>query len=152
MEPHDAGEITELLGLQPLAHEGGLYRRTYADGHSSAIYYLLVAPDFSAMHRLDGVEVHHHYGGAPARLTLLHPDGPVERHILGMDLAAGQRPQVVVPGGTWQGMETLGAWSLFGTTMAPGYRDDVFTLGAGEELTRQWPDAAADIRRLTRGG
>lgn len=150
MEPHDGREIARLLGLEPLEGEGGLYRRSYADDHSTAIYYLLVAPDFSAMHRLEGAEVYHHYAGAPARLTLLGPDASVERHVLGVDIRAGQRPQAAVPGGVWQGVETLGEWTLLGTTMAPGYRPEDFTLGAAHDLLAGWPEAAHDIRRLTR--
>ena len=63
------------LGLEPLPDEGGLFRRTHLDAHSSAIHYLLLAPDFSALHVLDATEVYHFYGGAPLRLLLLGPDG-----------------------------------------------------------------------------
>jgi uncharacterized protein len=67
-----------------------------------------------------------------------------------MDLAAGQRPQVIVPGGAWQGLETLGTWTLFGTTMAPGYRDEDFETSPAAPLIERWPEAEHDIRRLTR--
>lgn len=150
MEPHDGHEVAELLHLEPLPGEGGLFRRTHLDEHATAIYYLLIAPDFSAMHQLAGTEVYHHYGGAPARLTMLHPDGSVERCVLGMDLRADQRPQAVVPPRVWQGVETLGEWTLLGTTMAPGFRDADFTLGARADLAEGWPEAAPDVRRLTR--
>jgi uncharacterized protein len=146
----DGDAVAELLGLAPLPEEGGLYRQTHADAHGTAIYYLLIAPEFSALHRLPGAEVFHHYAGAPARMLLLHPDGAVEEPVLGDDLAAGQRPQVVVPGGTWQGCETLGAWSLLGATMAPGYRDADFEVSPAAPLVDRWPAAAARIRRLTR--
>ena len=95
-------------GLEPLPDEGGMFRRTYADAHSSAIYYLLVAPDFSALHALSATETYHWYAGAPLRLLLLHPDGGATEPVLGPDLAAGQRPQQVVPAGTWQGSSPRG--------------------------------------------
>jgi uncharacterized protein len=38
-----------------------------------------------------------------------------------MDLAAGARPQVAVPAAAWQAAESLGAWSLVGCTVAPGF-------------------------------
>ena len=150
MEPHDGHEVAEILGLEPLPEEGGLYRQTWLDEHSTAIYYLLIAPEFSAFHRLPGMEAFHYYGGAPARLTMLHPDRTVTRDVLGIDLRADQRPQVIVPGGVWQGLETLGSWTLCGTTMAPGYRAEDFAVAPAAELLDTWPAAEHDIRRLTR--
>lgn len=150
MQASEGREIAELLGLEPLPEEGGLYRQTWRDDHSTAIYYLLVAPDFSAFHRVPGMEAFHWYGGDPARLTMLQGGGVVSRHVLGLDLEAGQRPQVFVPGGVWQALETLGRWSLFGTTMAPGFRAEDFELADAAQLHSGWPDAAGDISRLTR--
>ncbi|SHK13906.1 hypothetical protein SAMN05443637_10332 [Pseudonocardia thermophila] len=145
-----AREIVELLGLEPLPEEGGLFRRTYADAHSSAIYFLLESPDFSALHVLTAAEIYHHYAGAPLAMLLLHPDGSVERPVLGPDLAAGQRPQIVVPAGTWQGSRPAGDWSLVGTTTAPPFEWEMFTLGERAALQRRYPQAAADIAALTR--
>jgi predicted cupin superfamily sugar epimerase len=143
-------EVADLLGLEPLDHEGGLWTQTWIDAHGSAIYFLMQPGDFSAMHRLDATEVWHHYAGAPARMVLLGPGGAVSRSILGDDLPAGQRPCVVVPAGVWMGAETLGDWTLAGTTMAPPYTPEGFTLGRAADLTDRYPDAAEDIRRLTR--
>ena len=70
-----ADEVAALLGLVPLPDEGGRWARTLHDGNSSAIHYLLSDGDFSAMHRLDGPEVYHHYAGSPAVLLLLFGDG-----------------------------------------------------------------------------
>jgi predicted cupin superfamily sugar epimerase len=145
-----AREVADQLGLEPLPDEGGLFRRMYADAHSSAIYYLLADRDFSAMHVLTAAETYHHYVGAPLRMLLLHPDGTVERPVLGSDLAAGQRPQLVVPAGTWQGSRSAGEWTLVGTTTAPPFEWEMFTLGRRAELQAQYPAAAADIAALTR--
>jgi hypothetical protein len=46
--------IAQLLGLERLPGEGGLFRRTHADAHSSVIYFMLLTPDFSALHTLHG--------------------------------------------------------------------------------------------------
>ncbi len=62
---------------------------------------------------------------------------------------AGQRPQLLVEGGQWQAAETLGDWSLLGTTMAPGYRQEDLELGSRDELIRGWPHAAEAIERHT---
>jgi predicted cupin superfamily sugar epimerase len=146
----DGERIAQLLGLEPLPDEGGLFRRTHIDAHSSAIYYLLLAPDFSAMHRLGATETYHWYGGAPLRLLLLQPDGGVSEPVLGPDVAAGERPQVVVLAGTWQGSSPAGAWSLVGTTTAPPFDWTHFELGARAALLARFPAAAARIAELTR--
>jgi predicted cupin superfamily sugar epimerase len=143
--------VAELLGLEPLPGEGGLFRRTHIDEHSSAIYYLLLAPDFSALHRLSATETYHWYAGAPLRLLLLDADGRVTEPVLGPDLAAGQRPQIVVPAGTWQGSSPAGEWSLVGTTTAPPFDWAGFELGERAALTARYPEAADRIAGLTRG-
>lgn len=142
--------IARLLGLKRLSGEGGLFRRTYVDAHSSVIYFMLLAPDFSALHALDGVETYHWYAGSPLQLLLLHPGGQAEQPVLGPDLAAGARPQVVVPAGVWQGSSALGEWTLAGTTMAPAFEWSAFRLGRRAELLADWPQVAPQIRALTR--
>ena len=129
-----------------------MFRRTHLDACSSAIYYLLVAPDFSALHALNATETYHWYAGVPLRLLLLHPDGSATEPVLGPDLAAGQRPQVVVPAGTWQGSSPDGAWTLAGTTTAPPFDWTGFRLGGRAELSDRYPAARARITELTRDG
>jgi uncharacterized protein len=146
----DGERMAALLGLEPLPAEGGLFRRTHIDAHSSAIYYLLLTPEFSAMHRLAATETYHWYGGAPLRLLLLYPDGGVTEPVLGADVVAGQRPQVVVPAGTWQGSSPAGEWSLVGTTTAPPFDWSHFELGDRAGLLARYPAAATRIAELTR--
>lgn len=143
-----AEQVADLLGLEPLPREGGFFRQTWKDDHSTAIYYLTTPSSPSAFHRLAHTEVTHHLGGAPSRLHLLGADGKVEAVTLGPDLVAGQIPQIVKPAGCWQARETLGAWSLVGTTMAPGFSWDVYEDPDVEALCEQWPAAADTIRRL----
>ncbi|HZA17602.1 MAG TPA: cupin domain-containing protein [Pseudonocardiaceae bacterium] len=142
--------IARMLGLQQLPGEGGLFRRNHVDPYCSVIYFMLIAPDFSALHSLDGVETYHWYAGSPLRLLLLHPDGKVGQPVLGSDLVSGARPQIVVPSGVWQGSSSLGEWTLAGTTMAPAFEWSAFHLGRRTELASGWPDAAPRIRALTR--
>jgi uncharacterized protein len=146
----EAKRIARLLRLERLPGEGGLFRRTYIDAHTSVIYFMLIAPDFSALHALDNVETYHWYAGSPLRMLLLYPGGRVEQPILGPDLAAGARPQLIVPAGVWQGSSPLGAWTLVGTTMAPPFAWSGFHLGRRTELIAGWPQAAPQIRALTR--
>ncbi len=145
-----ADQVIDLLGLEPLPVEGGMWAQTWRDGHGSAIYFLLRPEDFSAMHRLDGPELWHHYAGAAVEMLLLFPDGSVTRPVLGGDLAAGQRPMAAVPAGVWMGAATAGEWSLVGATMAPPYHEDGFEPGVLSDLAGRYPAAAADIAALVR--
>lgn len=114
--------------------EGGWYVETFKDDHetdarpgSTAIYYLLEAGDVSHWHRIDAVEVWHYYAGAPLELSL--SDGiTVDPTTLGPELENGQRPQAVVPRGVWQSARSLGAWTLVGCTVAPGFQFSGFEL------------------------
>ena len=142
-------EIKATLGLVPLPHEGGWWTQTHLDDHSTAIYYFLEAGECSALHRLQHPEIYHWYAGSPLELLVLHPDGSSSRPVLGPDLSAGQRPQLTVPPHTWQGSSPAGAWSLVGTTMAPGYRQDEFELGDRATLQAAFPEAAERIEDLT---
>lgn len=148
--PTEAARLVELLGLEPLDHEGGLFRQMHLDEHSSAIYYLLADPDFSGLHALGSVEVYHWYAGAPLQLLLLHPDGRIETPVLGPDIAAGQRPQLVVNPGVMQGSSSAGAWTLVGTTMSPPFDWNGFELGDRNALQRRYPQVADRIAELTR--
>ena len=122
-----AADIARRLDLQPHP-EGGWFRETFRDrepddgrGHSTAIYYLLGAGDRSHWHRVDAVEIWHHYAGAPLELSLSADGRSVVRHRLSGDIAAGGAPQLVVPRRHWQSAVSLGAWSLVGCTVAPGF-------------------------------
>ncbi len=146
----DAESIKRLLGLEPLAGEGGWWSQVWYDGNSSAIYYLLTPHDFSALHRLPEPEIYHHYLGAPVELVTLDDRVGLRQRTLSPDLAAGHRPVHVVEGGCWQGSRTTGAWSLVGTTMAPRFEPDHFELADRAALTDRFPSAAAIIADLTR--
>jgi hypothetical protein len=161
----DARRLIEQLGLEPHPEEGGWFRETYRSAGSfepgdpyggrrsvsTAIFYLLTPDTFSALHRLPGDELFHFYLGDPVHMLLLHPDGDVERIVLGPGVER-MRVQQVVPGGTWQGSRLApgGAWALLGTTMAPGFEPGDYEAGT-PELARAYPGAEGEIRALLRG-
>jgi predicted cupin superfamily sugar epimerase len=149
-ERSEGEQVARLLDLAPLPEEGGLFRRTFADAHSSAIYFLLLRPDFSALHTLTASETYHWYAGSSLHMLLLHDDGRLSEPTLGSDFGAGERPQLVVPAGTWQGSAPAGAWSLVGTTTAPPFGWSGFRLGERDDLIRRWPSASERITALTR--
>ncbi len=171
-----ADEVKRTLGLEPHPREGGWFVQTYTSGAmlpasalagssdparydgprrlSTAIYYLLEPSTFSEMHRLGSDEVFHHYAGGAVEMLQLMPGGDSERVLLGKDLAAGQRPQVIVPRGVWQGSRLLGddEWALLGCTVSPGFEYADYETGFCNELLSGWPAATTLIRALTRSG
>ncbi len=103
------------------------------------------------LHRLKSDEIFHFYLGDPVTMLRLHPDGHAETITLGQRIDAGERPQVVVPAGVWQGsfINDGARFALMGCTVAPGFDFDDFELGTRAELTRRYPDQAELIERLT---
>ena len=164
-----ADEVKKLLGLQAHPVEGGWYVRTYesaelisatafSDGRyptprrtGTAIYYLLEPETFSEMHRLKSDEVFHFYMGDTVELLQLFPDGSGRHVVLGTDLAAGERPQLVVPRGVWQGsrLKEGGNWALLGCTVSPGFEFADYEEGSRLALTAAWPEFATTIAKLT---
>ncbi len=112
----------EALDLLPHP-EGGWYGETWRttatyqpDGYpgprssATGIYYLLAPGEFSAWHRVRSDEVWLWHLGLPLRLTLGGTDerpAEPESRILGGELVAGQRPQLLVPAGHWQSAEPI---------------------------------------------
>ncbi len=160
-----AAKIIEQLGLEPLPEEGGFYRQTWLSlvlaqqnrNAGSAIYFLMTDDDFSALHRLLTDEIWHFYDGDPVSHVVLNPkNGRVQVTQLGPDVLAGQAPQLVVPGGLWQGARlaegrgTRKGWALLGCTMAPAWDERGFKLGDREELLGVFPESAHLVTSLTR--
>ena len=165
-----ADDVIRALELQPHPVEGGFFRETYRSAAtlpasalpahnaersvSTAIYYLLKPGHVSELHVLPGDEVFHFYLGGPVRMLQLWPDGSGREVTLGSDLAAGHVPQLVVPGGVWQGTRLVGesGFALLGCTVAPGFDYADYTSATRAELVAKWPAFAAQIEGLTPRG
>lgn len=165
-----ADEIIQRLSLKRHP-ERGYYAETYRAGltidgrptmphggpraASTAIYFLLTAEDRSTyLHRLRSDELFHLYEGGPLEVLLLAPDGTSTVARLGHDLAAGERPQLIIPAGTWFGTELPAGvdYCLWGCTVAPGFEFEDFELAQGPELEERYPEMAERIRRMARTG
>lgn len=133
--PLDAEAAIAALGLAPHP-EGGWYAETWRDapadgsrGAGTAIVFLLGADETSHWHRVDATEIWLHHAGAPLDLLVADDDGgPVRTVRLGPDLAAGHRPQGVVPAGAWQAARPVGGAVLVGCTVSPAFSFAGFTL------------------------
>lgn len=126
-----ADEIVRLLDLKPHP-EGGHFRETFRDagvlrGASTAIYYLLKAGERSHWHRVDAAEAWHWYAGEALELAISE-NGATTIQTLGPNLAAGERPQIVVPKHAWQSARPLGEYTLVGCTVAPAFTFEGFEM------------------------
>ena len=163
--PERARELVARLGLQPHP-ERGHYVETYRASlaltglphgapraASTAIYFLVTRVEPTTyLHRLRSDEVFHLYEGGPLDVLLLRDGGPGAVARLGRDVAAGERPQLVIPAGTWFAVELAAAAThcLFGCTVAPGFDFADFELARGPELAARFPAHATRIARMTR--
>jgi predicted cupin superfamily sugar epimerase len=160
----DAAMLVKRLGLAPHP-EGGFFRETWrsplvlsdlppdrrARAASTAIYFLLPAGTFSAFHRVASDEGWHHYDGDPLDLHLIDARGEHEVIPLGRDFSRGERPQYVVPAGTWQAAVPRGdRYALAGCTVAPGFDFADFEMPTRAELVARFPAHAEIVARLTR--
>ena len=140
----EADDIIELLGLTPHP-EGGYYRETFRDtaavngrARSTAIYFLLKEGQVSHWHRVDAVEIWHWHAGAALQLDIAETaDGGLTTYTLGSHLAAGERPQAIVPMSHWQRARSLGKWTLVGCTVAPGFQFEGFELAEADFAPKQ---------------
>ena len=158
-------QLVAALGLVPHP-ERGFFVETYrapvtvtAPTHpgpraaGTAIYFLITAAAPSTfLHRLRSDEVFHLYEGGPLEILRLYPDGRCDVARLGLDLSAGERPQVVIPAGSWFGTELAAGAShcLVGCTVAPGFEFSDFELAEGPELAARYPTMADRIARMSR--
>jgi predicted cupin superfamily sugar epimerase len=156
-------ELIDRLGLAPHP-ERGYYTETYrapvtvtAHGGtraaSTAIYFLVSRDEPTTyLHRLRSDEVFHLYEGGPLDVLLLQDSKRGDVRRLGLDVAAGERPQLVISAGTWFGVELAreATHCLFGCTVAPGFDFADFELADGPELAARHPDHAERIARMVR--
>lgn len=125
----EAAALIRVLDLKPHP-EGGHFRETYRDAVtidgrsvSTAIYFLLREGEVSHWHRVEAAEIWHWYAGAPLELSISSA-----KYRLGPKITAGEQPQLVVPPNAWQSARSLGAFSLVGCTVAPGFEFNHFEL------------------------
>jgi uncharacterized protein len=160
-----ADEVIERLGL--LAHpEGGFYTETFraeplpfelpqrgGRSASTAIYFLLRAQEFSALHVVASDEVWHHYLGDTLELHCFDRGGSHRAVRLGSALEHGERPQHVVQSGELQAARVVAGphgFALCGCTVAPGFDFADFRMPPRAELLAQLPLHAELVTALTR--
>lgn len=153
-----AAELIALLGLEPHP-EGGFFREVFrstsrvatadARGARSAlttIYFLLSAGTQSRWHQVDSDEVWHFYEGDPLELLELDARArTLSRHRLGPVGDGDASPVRTIPAGAWQAARPLGAYTLVGCTVGPGFEFADFRMLSDDPpraaaIRAAWPD------------
>ncbi len=147
-----AAQWIEELKLEPHP-EGGWFRRVYESelefGASrsamTSIYYLLEAPDFSALHRLKSDEQWHFYSGSSITIHEITPSGDYNPVMLG----EGDF-QYTVKAENLFGATVETGYALVGCTVVPGFGFAEFEMPSLAKLQAEYPQYAELIARLTR--
>lgn len=143
--------------LNLTAHpEGGYYRESYRSAglisesslpsgmtgersYGTAIYFLLRAGQVSRWHRIKSDELWFYHAGAPLEVIVLLNDGLEKKLQLGLDVSAGQHPQVMVPAGCWFGSRLVNGredYSLVSCTVSPGFDFQDFQLATAQDTDK----------------
>jgi predicted cupin superfamily sugar epimerase len=120
--PTTAAEWIVALDLEVLDGESGRFAVVHGHEASSSIYYLLDAElPVNLWHWLASDDVHVLVDGGPVEYVIVPPSGPARRHVLGLDVAAGQVPVVPVPADSYKGLRLLDPadYALMVTVVAP---------------------------------
>ncbi|HLJ22870.1 MAG TPA: cupin domain-containing protein [Candidatus Acidoferrales bacterium] len=149
-------ELIEKLHLTVLPKESGYLgiigvsaQKVTLGGRALAVqsqnYYMLTRErPINYLHWLAPDDTHILIEGGPVDYFIFHPDGRAEKVTLGMDLAAGQRPVVAVPGGCWKALRLRdgASYALMANTLSPEFTPDRVKIGEGPEWVKRFTNAA----------
>jgi len=151
-----ARELIEKLHLTVLPKESGYLgiigvssQTVTVDGKQLAVqsqnYYMLTRErPINYLHWLVPDDTHILIEGGPVDYFIFHPDGRAEKVTLGMDLSAGQRPVVAVPGGCWKALKLHdgASYALMANTLSPEFTPDRVKIGAGPDWVKRFTNTA----------
>ena len=134
--------------------EGGYFAETYrstsqmpTDREGSdrsiltSIYYLLTSDrPINHFNQNQSDILHYFQAGSAITYILLSPTGELTKIKLGLNFAAGEVAQLLVPGGYWKAavLET-GEFGLLGESVAPGFDYRDMTLGTANYFQNSYP-------------
>jgi len=151
-----AKELIQELKLTVLPKESGYLgivgvsaQKVPVNGRPLAVqsqnYYMLTRElPINYLHWLEPADTHVLIEGGPVDYFIFCPGKAAEKVVLGMDLAAGQRPIVAVPGGCWKALRLQdgAGYALMANALSPEFTPDRVKIGAGADWVRQWTGSA----------
>lgn len=143
--------------------EGGYYKSSFASPLSfkpvthreprqfyTSIYFLLRSQDVSHFHRLKSDELWYFHAGSPLTVHMVDEDGAYRKAKVGLDIAGGESPQVLVPKGCIFGstVDQPDTYSLVGCMVSPGFDFADFELFTQGKLMADYHEHEKIIRQL----
>lgn len=134
LKPHPEGGWYKELWKASFEIPKGQLGEAYSGARFAAtsIYFVLHPHEFSDWHTVLSDELWLWHAGSPLLLSLGGADADphtTEEIVIGPDIAAGQRPQALVPANVWQMARPLGDEPvLVSCVVAPGFHYDDFRL------------------------
>jgi predicted cupin superfamily sugar epimerase len=162
--PVNKRQLIEKLSLEPHI-EGGYFSRTYSSELKTAIspnskpkrllssiFYMLTDDSpIGYLHKNKSDIIHYFHGGSPLSYLILHPDGNLERQVLGADLDDGQQLQLIVHGGCWKATELVsGEFGLISEAVSPGFDYEDMELAEQSSIKNQFPQYWEQIAKYVR--
>jgi predicted cupin superfamily sugar epimerase len=144
LEPHpEGGYFKETYRSELLMDVGGRYKRNV----STAIYFMLRGAQKSQFHRIQSDELWFFHDGEALEIAVIINQQLIQ-YELGLDLASGQLPQVVIPANSWFAARIKSGmrFSLVSCTVAPGFDFNDFELAEGQKLLSLYPQLAEGIK------
>jgi uncharacterized protein len=161
LEPNATCGFVRLTFVSPQSLIAGALPAPFADARpiGSALYFMVTREAPVRLHRIRNDQLYHYYLGDPLELFLLHADGKSERIVVGPDIAAGQRVQLLIPGNTFHTARLLGVkpgkvgleatrWFLGASTEWPGVIPADVEIGDLEVLAAKYPAVATEIKAI----
>lgn len=138
-------ELIRAYHLHVLPRESGYLgligqseQRVNVGGHSlavqSQVYYMLTrSHPINYLHWLASDDTHILIEGGPVDYFIFHPNGYVEKVVLGRNVAAGELPVIPVPGGCWKALKLHEgvSYALMANALSPEFTPDRVKIGAG---------------------
>ena len=111
---------------------------------SQNYYMLTIDRPINYLHWLEPDDTHILIEGGPVDYFIFHPDGRAEKVTLGMNLTAGERPVVAVPGGCWKALRLHEGvkYALTANTLSPEFTPDRVKIGAGADWVKRYSGSA----------
>lgn len=155
LEPHATCGFVRVTFMSETRIAPGGLPPPFAEGRpaGSALYFM-VTPDAPVrLHRIRNDQLYHYYLGDPIEVLMLRADGSTERVVVGPDLRAGQRVQLLIAGNTFHAARVIGRqrWFLGASTEWPGVEPADVEIGDVEVLAAKYPQVAADLRAFQKG-
>jgi predicted cupin superfamily sugar epimerase len=153
LEPHPTCGFMSETFRSSIDIPASVVPATYGGSRSlGGVLYFLIAPRAPVrLHRIRSDQMYHHYLGNPLEVLLLDADGKHREWVVGPDLAAGMRPQLLIPGGVFHAARVQGGsgYALLGTSVWLRAEAEDVEIGDPGRLSERYPEARAAIRAYT---